>query len=103
MGSTDYEFEQEVYRYKCLQCREIFCMPNCGVCPSCKEKPEQENSLCFECLEHAYGHPTGDLMAQALVKPGNFVAISHDQVMHCCIVDKEFHVWQRGLDGEEET
>ena len=94
----DYEFEDEAYRYKCRQCRKVFCMPNCGICPSCEGKPEQENSFCFECLEHAYSQPTLGA-ALTLIKPGNFVAVGHDQVMHCCEKDNEYHIWQRGSNG----
>ena len=91
----DYEFEDEAYRYKCRQCRKVFCMPNCGICPSCKKRPEQENSICFECLEKAFDKLTIEEVADAGIKPGHFVAVGHDQVMHCC-EDEEYHIWQRG-------
>jgi len=99
---VDYGFEQQVYRYKCKKCRQVFCMPNCGTCPSCQGKPEQENSLCFDCLEKAcemedtLREVTGEWN---LLKPGGFAAIGHDQVMHCCSKDKEYHIWQRGSNG----
>jgi len=92
----DYTFEKDVYRYKCKLCRNVFCMPNCRTCPMCLNSPAQENSICYACLEK-YGENfkvVGD--AADLVKPGDFAAIGHDQVLHSCPKDNEYHVWQRG-------
>lgn len=74
-------------------------MPNCGACPSCQGKPEQENSLCFDCLENAFDQTVE--AAKDLIQPGNFAAFGHDQVMHCCSKDKEYHIWQRGSNGHD--
>ena len=96
----DYEFEKEVYRYKCKVCRQLFCMPNCGLCPVCEKRPGQENSLCFDCLSNAFDNPEREESEDALIRPGYFVAVGHDQVMHLC-VNREYHIWQREPNGQE--